>query len=267
MHISLNTTILITGGSGFIGQHLFVKLIYLGYTNILGIDKKNDNQEDLSFYGKWSQKIKEFKPKIVIHLASGLSNDIIDNFKNNILASMQLFEVCKENKVEHIIFTSSAAVYGNKTEPINLYGSSKLWIEGLLKSYSFNHTILRLGNVYGPKGQGVINIWIKELKKRNSVLKINGDGKQLRDYIYVDDIVNSIIKAMEHSIFNVHNICTGRSVHLECVQDLLKKYNKFKTVTLPENKEEIKYCIMKPSKDFYLDNIRLEEGIDKLWNE
>ena len=260
--------ILITGSEGFIGKHL-VNLLKEKH-EIYGFDR-NENK-DLNILGDIAEAFIEFKPYIVIHLASNISNDI-NECRDDVIALLNLLAFCKEFEVKKFIFTSSAAVYGDsypKIIPINPYGIAKLqceqWCEYYAKEYGINIIIMRLGNVYGVNGKGVINQFITQLKN-NQPLTIFGDGKQLRNYVYIDsiiDIVNRYVEFKEWANFEVFDVAT-QEVHslfdiLYNINNIIKK--PIEINFLPKQKE-----IENSNIIGYNCKIKLQEGIEKLWNE
>lgn len=145
----------------------------------------------------------------------------------NICGTVNILKSCVDYGVKKIIYPSSAAVYGqpgylpidekHRVKPISSYGLSKYTPEEYIRSfselYNLDYTIFRYANVYGirqdPKGEGgVVSIFMDRLFK-NYPLCIFGDGKALRDYIYVEDVVNANIAALYNGSRNLFNIGTG----------------------------------------------------------
>jgi UDP-glucose 4-epimerase len=140
-----------------------------------------------------------------------------------------------------IIYPSSAAVYGNpvslpitedhRIEPISPYGLSKWLAEHYLtlyqRMYGIDYTIFRYANIYGPRqipeGEGgVISIFTDQIKNRETP-KINGDGRHTRDFIYVGDVAQANLEAMNKGNQMVLNISTGEAVSvlelLQCMEE------------------------------------------------
>jgi UDP-glucose 4-epimerase len=251
--------ILITGGAGFIGSHIVDKLITEGYKVIvvdnLSTGKKENLNPRVKFYKidvtnpKISQLFKKEKPEIVFHYAAQINsrksvkNPIFDA-KVNIIGGLNILENCREYKVKKIIFASSGGeIYGNaiiiptpetySPSPISPYGVGKLALEGYLKSYFKMFRIpfisLRYGNVYGPRQNpdgeaGVIAIFITRILKNEEVL-IHGDGKQTKDYIFIDDAVEATILSFKRNFRGILNIGTGKET------SVLEIFNKIKELT------------------------------------
>ena len=246
--------ILITGGAGFIGSHLTDKLIEEGNEVVvvdnLSTGKKENLNVKAKFYevdicdSKISQIFQEEKPEIVFHFAAQIDvRKSIDNPMSdaeiNILGSLNLLENCRKVDIKKFIFISSGgAVYGDtdviptpESQPENPespYGITKMTIEKYLcfykKTFGLNYTILRPANVYGPRQDsrgegGVVAIFCDKILK-NEEIRIDGNGEQTRDFIYVKDVVNAGVMSMEQEKNEVYNIGTGIETN---VNEILEK--------------------------------------------
>lgn len=223
--------VLVAGGAGFIGSHLIDALIDDG-NDVVCVDnffigtKENikhlQNNEKFKFY---EQDLTEFeavdkifkneKFDYVFHLAANsdiqasAQNPIIE-YKNTYTTTFVLLECMRINNVTKFFFASTSAVYGEKEgekvgeettvlKPISYYGGAKLGSEAIISSYTymndFSTLIFRFPNVIGPRlTHGVIFDFMKRLKEDPSHLKILGDGRQSKPYIYVRDLVDAIMK-------------------------------------------------------------------------
>lgn len=179
---------LITGGRGFIGSRLKGDVW----------DIKDDN--DINFIRGCKGPY-----KYVIH-AAAVHSGLEWMFGTNVDGTRKVVERANEWGAK-VIFLSSAAVYGecygareNSTlQPVNSYGFSKVAGEHIVESLAKEWVILRLSNVYGPGGQGVISKILE-----NKKVQMNYDGVQTRDFIYIDDVLDFILKAKKlRGIFNV----------------------------------------------------------------
>ncbi|MDR5658453.1 NAD-dependent epimerase/dehydratase family protein [Serpentinicella sp. ANB-PHB4] len=248
--------LLVIGGAGFIGSNLVDTLLAQGHF-VTVIDNLSTGKEDnihsgAKFYYRDITDpsiIEIFKTEnfdIVFHLAAQISvsyshNHPIEDASTNILGTINVLNACLLTHVKKIIFSSSAAVYGEPNylgideqhplSPISFYGLSKLSAENYIlqyaKSFGLDYTILRYANVYGkrqdPKGEGgVISIFIDHCLN-NKKVKIYGDGSNTRDFIYVDDVVNANILSMKKNINAVLNIGTGKSCSIINLYALISK--------------------------------------------
>lgn len=239
--------IFVTGGAGFIGTHLINNLspdsdvfVVDNLTN----EKSRSNaenfsgkhitlyQEDIRNKEKLAEIVRDCKPDSCIHLAALISvpESMINPFRTfdvNVTGTLNILEACVQNSIKRFVFASSAAVYGHVNDvpiheqvslhPISPYGASKLAAEQIVCAYGdlnlFESIItLRFFNVYGV-GQtieyaGVITKFRDRIEKNLSPI-IFGDGNQQRDFIAVDDVVNSLIIASDppsglaKGIFNI----------------------------------------------------------------
>jgi len=223
--------ILVTGGAGFIGQHLRKRLSQRNgkVTVIDNLSNANANFEidDISFHKEdirnkdsVSDIFKCEKIDTCIHLAAKISvsesiTNLFDTLDINIQGTLNVLEACSKNRVDNFVFASSAAVYGEPKKlpiseghilnPLSPYGASKLAGELLVSSYGNfrkirNAISLRFFNVYG-EGQtleyaGVIAKFAERLSKGLRPI-IYGDGQQTRDFVSVSDVVDAILLTME----------------------------------------------------------------------
>ena len=294
--------ILITGGAGFIGSHIVDKLLENNYSVVVldnlssGTEDNLQNSDKLKLYQVNIEKdnLKEIfvteKPDYVIHLAAqtsvnySISNTYFDA-DMNIMATIRLLDVCKKYNVKKFITASSAAVYGNPkylpidenhpTEPMSPYGLSKLTMEKYIQLSGVPYIIFRFSNAYGPrqkssKESGVVAIFDKAMKE-NAPIKIYGDGEQIRDFIYVEDIAKICVKAIESDIKNdIINFSTNKG---ETLNELFTKMSDIYCYTmksnyLPERKGDIKNSILSNKKALMsftdLNFTCLRDGLKKL---
>ncbi len=240
---------LITGGAGFIGSHIQDKLIDLGHKVAVVDNLRSGKKENLNpqakFYEldirdeKLDQVFSEFMPEIIFHLAA--QNEVpysmdhpFEDQDMNIVGMMKLMELSAKYKVNKVIYSNTGgAYYGDLSQdkiptredtpvlkPTSFYGVSKASAELYLKLYGNLKNIawvsLRYANVYGPrqdgnKEAGVIAIFTSKLLKKE-IPKINGDGFHTRDYVYVGDVVEANIKAIDYPENDYFNISTATEV-------------------------------------------------------
>lgn len=291
--------ILIIGGAGFIGSHLVDRLIKEGY-KVIVIDnlsegkKENINPKSI-FYKANINNLEKILPLFkgidyVFHLAAqpkvqySIENPI-ETHKINVDGTLNVLYASCKNKVKRVIFSSSAAVYGKQKtlpfketmipNPLSFYGLHKLIGEQYSKLFSSLYNLetvsLRYFNVYGtrinPEGPYalVIGRFLK-LKKEGKPLTIYGDGKQTRDFIYVDDVVEANILAMKSKKVGrgeAINICSGKNYSINCIASLIGG----KKIYLPKRKGEMKHVLGDNSLAKKLlgwkPKCNLEEGLKK----
>ena len=237
---------LVTGGAGFIGSHLTEKLHQnnievLVVDNLLTGKKENLLSLDLenTIYGDVGSEetlkiIKNFNPDVCFHLAAQSSvvisvEDPLLDFEHNLLQPVQLIKTLLQTDCKQFIFTSSGGtIFGEPEviptsendyagEPASPYGLAKKklneLIEVMLQNETMSYSILNLSNVYGPRQDphgeaGVMSIFTGKLIN-NETPTIYGDGKQTRDYVYVLDVVDALIKSSETDDNLFLNIGTG----------------------------------------------------------
>ncbi|MDF2634710.1 MAG: UDP-glucose 4-epimerase [Pelosinus sp.] len=221
--------VLVTGGAGFIGSHVVDTLIQENCQVVIIDNLSTGLVENLNPAAKFikldirsSQILDLFiteKFDSVIHLAAQTmvhkSLERPDYDCNiNISGTVNILEACRKTNVKRIVFSSTAAVYGNVTTlpvveisqkaPTSFYGLSKLTCEKYLSLYNqvcgLEYMVLRYANVYGERqgdgGEGgVISIFSRKINQ-NQPVSIFGDGSQTRDFIYVGDIATANYQAL-----------------------------------------------------------------------
>ena len=245
---------LVTGGAGFIGSHLVDRLIKEGHRVVIIDDLSTGKKENLNskakFYkidicsSKISQIFKKEKPEIIFHYAAQIDvrksvENPVEDAKINILGTLNILENCKKYKVKKFIFASTGgAIYGETDiiptsethpgQPLSPYGIAKLVAEKYLnyyyKVFGLPFLSLRLANVYGPrqnsKGEaGVVAIFCDEMLSGRQPI-INGDGKQTRDFVCLEDVVYANILALKQNKSGIFNIGTAKETS---VNEIFKK--------------------------------------------
>ena len=282
--------VLVTGGAGFIGSHLVDRLVQEGNEVVvidnLSTGKRKQVNKKAQFYkmdirSKRIERVfRKERPLIVVHLAAQMNvrlstEDPVFDAEVNILGTINLLEHAVKNGVRKVSFASSGgAVYGeqevfpaaesHRTDPLSPYGISKLAGEKYLAYYTnttgLRHAIMRFGNVYGPRQEpegeaGVIAIFSKLMLDGGQPI-INGTGKQTRDFVYVDDVVESLMVTLDEDIQGIFNVGTGQEATVnEC-------YGIIKELTNSSCKDL--YGAAKKGEQFrsVLDVRKLREGFD-----
>lgn len=234
---------LVTGGAGFIGSHIAERLVRLGCQVVVVDDLSFGERENippgvqfhkLSIVSRQMVTLmKQERPEVVFHLAAQTSvtrsvRDPVFDARVNILGSLNLIRGCAECGARKLIYASSGGtVYGEPASlpvdeghpigPASSYGISKYTAEAYLRLYSVQggpgYTVLRLPNVYGPRQKptgeaGVVAIFAyKMLQGQRPV--IFGDGSKTRDYVFVSDVVEAALAAMEQGDSAIYNLGTG----------------------------------------------------------
>lgn len=258
--LQVKETVLLIGGTGFIGKNIIdfalknevcsnYKFIILSRdfqrVTIDSIVHVSGDYADknvlMSLFSKWN-----FTK--VFHCATSTTplsstNNILCDIEGNLIATIGLLDVMKDFGCTLIMYLSSGgAVYGEKhlnsiseeeiCEPVSSYGVVKLTIENYLrlyqKQFGINYLILRVSNPFGQfhvsEKQGVINIAIRRAL-RNDSIEVWGDGKQSKDYIYVDDLVKIIFHLLEQGVKNkIINVGSGETHELNKILETIKIY-------------------------------------------
>ena len=248
-----NQRILITGGLGFLGSSLALRLADAGARvtvidnmhplyggNLFNVADARDRIEvvvddvrNLDVMGPLIERA-----DIMFHLAAQVSyidslSMPFEDLDLNAKATLGILEFCrKSNPTLRILFSSSRMTYGkadvpllnetSPTNPLSLYGIHKLTAEKYLlmyhRDFGIPSTVLRLTNPYGPRQQikhskySVVGWFVRQAMEGN-VIRIFGDGEQLRDYVFVDDIVTAMIRCADEpgTIGEVVNVGSGQS--------------------------------------------------------
>jgi len=300
--------VFVTGGAGFIGKNLVASLLKDNHKVTIFDNFSNSVQDEIT--DLFNNKVAVIKgditnpteifnslldSEIVVHLAAKIDvNESIQNpahFNNvNVSGTVNLLEMCVKKNIKNIIVASSAAVYGNTSvvplsekyspNPLSPYGASKLATEAYLKAFSnsfeLNSVSLRFFNIYGV-GQtnqyaGVITKFIQDIRK-NSAIKIYGDGNQIRDFVSIHDVIESIhnaISKLKGKRGNAYNIGTGNPTS---VNELIKIFEHILNKKLDvEFKEKQKGSIQTSYADISLakkdlgfnPKISLKEGLREM---
>lgn len=244
--------ITVTGGAGFIGSHLVDRLIEDGHTVQVIDNLYTGNKEFVHSKAQFIELdirdpklysvLEEFRPDYIFHeaaqteVSTSMSDPMLD-CDINLMGLINLLNAAVKVDVKKFLMPSSAAVYGNlDTLPLNeemignpssFYGLTKLTTEHYLRIYheafGLPYICYRYSNVFGPRqgngGEGgVISIFAKAIVQGSPII-IYGDGKQTRDFIYVDDVVEANILGMQHQVTGTYNVSTGISSSVNLLVD------------------------------------------------
>jgi len=279
---------LVTGGCGFIGSHLCDALIREGHRVRVLDDLSTGSMGNLS-QGAMLFKGDIRDPEIVsaamagcdgcYHLAAVASversiREWLETHRINLTGAIQIFDAARRagrnGQPIPVVYASSAAVYGDQGDatiaedapqrPTSAYGSDKLGCEHHARVAALVHGVpttgLRFFNVYGPRQDpnspysGVISIFANRMA-RNEPIKIFGDGRQTRDFVYVADVVRALMLALKNISLQprVLNVCTGRSVSVKDLAVVIA--NRFgcrqRFEYLPCREGEIRHSLGDPS--------------------
>lgn len=244
--------ITVTGGAGFIGSHLVDRLIEDGHTVQVIDNLYTGNKEFVHSKAQFVELdirdpklysvLEEFRPDYIFHEAAQteVSTSMTDPMLDcdiNLMGLINLLNAAVKLDIKKFLMPSSAAVYGNlDTLPLNenmignpssFYGLTKLTTEHYLRIYheafGLPYVCYRYSNVFGPRqgngGEGgVISIFAKAIVQGSPII-IYGDGKQTRDFIYVDDVVEANILGMQHQVIGIYNVSTGISSSVNLLVD------------------------------------------------
>ena len=284
--------ILFIGGAGFIGSNIISKLQHGDYEihvcepvgaymqRLNGLEAQVHHAL-LSDIESISKIIQNNEIEIVVHLVSTLIpgstyEDYKDEYKNVIFPSIRLMELCAQQKVRFVFFSSGGTVYGKRTDmqpfketdamnPISYYGWSKQMMENSIqfmnRTVGLDYLVLRPSNAFGPGQnlngkQGLVAQAIGKLLK-NEEIEVWGDGSAVRDYIYVDDLATIFVKLIEGDVHHTTlNVGSGQGYSVNDVLAALKIVSGKELKIVYQNPRPVDVSYM------VLDTTRLKEVIN-----
>jgi len=249
--------VLVTGGAGFIGSHVADRLLQDGHEVVVLDDLSTGHVEHLNpaalFYqmdiqSPWLDELfKIERPEAVLHQAAQASvrrsvEDPGFDASVNVMGTVTLLQASVRHGVRRFLFASTGgAIYGDAdviptpedypTLPVSPYGASKLAAEVYLRTFHALHGLsyaaLRYANVYGPRQDphgeaGVVAIFARRLLGADTA-RINGDGKQTRDFVYVGDVAEANARALTSAVVGSFNVGTGVETDINTIFQLLKR--------------------------------------------
>ena len=257
--------VLVTGGAGFIGSHIVDQCVAAGHEVAIidnlwsegGGKTSNVNpqakfyQADITDEAAIARIFDEVRPEVVSHQAAQHSVSISTKYPTldarvNILGLINILTNCTRIGVRKIVFASSGATYGTPVRlpidedtpqhPESPYGITKKATEDYLRYWQdangLNYTAFRYGNVYGPRQDpngeaGVIAIFAKRFLTHQG-LRIDWDGEQRKDYVFVEDVARANVLALTGGDNNIFCIAAGNPVSVNQIYDILAKITDYK---------------------------------------
>lgn len=252
--------VLVTGGAGFIGSHLVDRLVQEGHDVVvvdnLSTGKRKNVNRAATFYkadiqsSRLERVFRNERPSVIMHLAAQMNvrrsvDDPMFDANVNILGTLNVIEQAARHGARKVVFASSGgAIYGEQdifpapeshpTRPLSPYGISKLSGEHYLSYYQRASGIqavsLRFANVYGPRQDpegeaGVVAIFIQKMLTGEQPV-INGNGRQTRDFVFVEDVVEANLLVMGQGIEGVFNVGTSSETTVNELFAILKELTK-----------------------------------------
>lgn len=268
--------ILVTGGAGFIGSNVADRFVALGHDVAVFDDLSSGFREfvppqarfylgDLADAAAVEAAVADFRPDVVDHHAAQIDvrksvADPVFDARVNVLGTIGLLQSCVAHGVKKFVYASTGgALYGEgrqlpatEEHPVNPeapYGASKHTVEHYLYIWKLLHgldyTVLRYPNVYGPRqnphGEAGVNAIFIGLMLAGQPPKIFGDGSAVRDYLYVDDVVEANVLALERGGGEMVNLGTGVGTSVNDIVRELKAVTGFagEAIHLPARPGEV----------------------------
>lgn len=235
-------TCVVLGGGGFLGVNLCRRLASSGVRvrafgrrclfpqDLAGVEWRQGDFCDAAALASAIASCETVFHLVHTYMPQSADLNMVEDVRQNVISSLALLEICRKLKVKRIVFVSSGGIVDGPTsdvptpetapaDPISAYGISKLTIEKYLRLYEHHHgvtfRVLRVANLFGPfqlpgKNQGAIATLIS-CALHNKEFEIWGDGTAIRDYVYVDDVVDALLlAAVDQSGERIFNIGSGQ---------------------------------------------------------
>ena len=276
--------ILVTGGAGFIGSHTTDALVAAGHSvavldNLSAGKREQVNpaarfyQIDLREADRVREAVAQERPEAIFHLAAQMDvrrsvADPVYDAQVNLVGMLNLMEAARVNGLRRVVFSSTGgAIYGEQeaypcdedhpTRPLSPYGVAKLATERYLffykVQYGIDYLAMRYANVYGPRQDphgeaGVVAIFCGRMLEGKPVT-IFGTGEQTRDYVFVADVVQANLAALDAAVTGAVNIGTGLETSVNRLFEALAGSSyEIKPVYAPARPGEQQRSVISPAR-------------------
>ena len=301
--------ILITGGAGFIGSHVTDAYLAAGHEVAVVDDLSSGSADNVDPRARWYRMdvrdpgldaaFVEERPEIVCHHAAQVSvRRSVEapqaDADVNVLGSLNLFEAARRHGVRRIVFASTGgAIYGEQSgppadethpcRPRSPYAVAKLAVEHYLDSFcdtfGLQAVVLRYANVYGPRQDphgeaGVVAIFMQRILA-GLAPTIYGDGEQVRDFVYVDDVVTANVaaldKAMPDGAMATFNVGTGRATSVNALWRVIESIARPSVGAYhePARSGDVRRSVLDPSRAArelgWRAAVDVENGLARTW--
>jgi UDP-glucose 4-epimerase len=251
--------VLITGGAGFIGSHLADRLLDEGHAVVVFDNESTGLRTNVPAPARYYKGdvgcLADLEPAFadgldaVFHIAGHVSlirsfSDPLRDLRTNVEGTVNVLQLCVRHRVPRLLYAGSMTTYGRtetlptpedeRCEPISYYGITKYAGERYVRTtaervdldFDFDVTCFRMYNVYGPRQafdnpyQGVLGIFVGNVL-RDEPITIFGDGKQTRDFVYIDDVADAWMRALTEpaSYGEVFNLGSGQGLAIDELAD------------------------------------------------
>lgn len=303
--------LLFLGGAGFIGSNLIKSILHRGCNNVdifvlepsfsnvsrlegLDVQIYRGDLSDIDFI----RTIIETKEvEIVVHLVATLIpgstfDDYKREFQNVIFPSIELMQICALRQVKFVYFSSGGTIYGNRTDitpfvetdpmaPISYYGWSKQMMENSIlyvrRTAGLKYLILRPSNPYGHgqnihARQGLIAVAMGKILAAEPI-EVWGNGSNIRDYIYIDDLAEAVVQLLEKDVYNTTvNIGSGEGASINDIIHILRDVveEEVKVDYKPARSVDVSHMILDTTRLKSYINMEftpLKDGIELFYND